>query len=51
VNGYVAAGYGVTLVSLAGYAAHVLRRARTLRGRARSAKPSGAGRASSVGRT
>jgi hypothetical protein len=33
VNGYVAAGYGVTLVSLAGYAAYVLRRARSLRAR------------------
>jgi hypothetical protein len=33
VNGYVAAGYGVTLLGLAGYAAYVLQRARTLRAR------------------
>jgi hypothetical protein len=33
VNGYVAAGYAVTLLGLGGYAAHVLRRARALRGR------------------
>ena len=51
MNVYVAAGYGITLVSLAGYAIHVLRRASALRARARSAGPSAAGRASSVGRT
>jgi hypothetical protein len=34
VNAYVAAGYGVTLVVLGGYALHVLRRARSLRRRA-----------------
>lgn len=33
MNGYVAAGYGLTVVTLAGYAMHVLRRARTLRAR------------------
>lgn len=33
MNGYVAAGYGVTLVTLAGYAVHVLRRVRQLRRR------------------
>jgi hypothetical protein len=33
VNGYVAAGYGVTLLGLGGYAAHLLRRSRALRGR------------------
>ena len=33
MNGYVAAGYGVTLVVLGGYALHVLRRARSLRRR------------------
>ena len=33
MNGYVAAGYGVTLLGLGGYAAHVLRRSRALRGR------------------
>ena len=36
MNGYVAAGYGATLVTLAAYAVHVLRRARTLRARAAS---------------
>ena len=36
MNGYVAAGYGATLVTLAGYAVHVLRRARTLRARTAS---------------
>ena len=30
MNGYVAAGYGLTLVVLAGYAAYVVRRARRL---------------------
>ena len=39
MNGYVAAGYGVTLVSLAGYAAYVLRRARALRARTAAAPP------------
>lgn len=34
MNGYVAAGYAATLVTLAGYAVHVLRRARVLRARA-----------------
>ena len=33
MNAYVAAGYGVTLLGLAGYAAHVLHRARSLRAR------------------
>jgi heme exporter protein CcmD len=33
VNGYVAAGYGVTLLTLGGYALHVLRRGRALRRR------------------
>ena len=33
MNGYVAAGYGVTLLGLGGYAAHLLRRGRALRGR------------------
>lgn len=33
MNGYVAAGYGITLVGLGAYALHVLRRARQLRGR------------------
>lgn len=28
--GYVAAGYGITLVALAGYAVHLLRRGRAL---------------------
>ncbi|HUF33806.1 MAG TPA: heme exporter protein CcmD [Acidimicrobiales bacterium] len=28
--GYVAAGYGITLVALAAYAAHLLRRGRAL---------------------
>lgn len=41
MNGYVAAGYGLTLVSLLGYAVHVLRRARTLRTRARVATAPG----------
>ncbi len=36
MNGYVAAGYGATLLTLAGYAVHVLRRARTLQARAAS---------------
>ena len=47
MNGYVAAGYGVTLVGLAGYAVHVLRRERGLRARAgggRSQSTSGARR-------
>ncbi|MEX2658053.1 MAG: hypothetical protein WD232_00050 [Acidimicrobiales bacterium] len=33
MNGYVAAGYGITLLGLGAYALHVLRRARQLRGR------------------
>jgi hypothetical protein len=33
VNGYVTAGYAVTLASLAGYAGYVLHRARALRDR------------------
>jgi len=33
VNGYVAAGYASTIVGLAGYALHVLHRARVLRRR------------------
>jgi hypothetical protein len=33
VNGYVAAGYGATLLGLGGYAAHLLRRGRVLRAR------------------
>jgi hypothetical protein len=48
VNGYVAAGYASTLAVLAGYALHVLRRARILRARASAASdvrvPGGAGR-------
>ena len=37
MNGYVAAGYGVTLLGLGGYAAYVLGRARSLRARATTA--------------
>lgn len=47
MNGYVAAGYGVTLLGLAGYAVHVLHRKRGLRARAggdRSQSTSGARR-------
>lgn len=33
MNGYVVAGYGSTLLGLAGYAAYVLHRARILRAR------------------
>ena len=33
MNGYVAAGYGVTLLGLGGYAVHVLRRARAVAAR------------------
>lgn len=33
MNGYVAAGYAVTLAGLGGYAAYVLRRAQVLRRR------------------
>jgi hypothetical protein len=39
VNAYVAAGYGVTLASLAAYAGYVLHRARSLRARVGPATP------------
>ena len=44
MNGYVAAGYGLTLVGLGGYALHVLRRARSLRARLGAAPAAGRGR-------
>ena len=41
MNAYVAAGYGVTLLGLGGYAANVLRRSRALRGRVAPAPAAG----------